>query len=85
MNSDTRVTAEQIAKDTGALVQCEICGNSYIRVFNREAEQQAYTRATDDWKSGVRGFEGMQREDVTEVVKSVLDNANLRCPNCELE
>ena len=83
MNSDTMETAEQIAKDNGAIVACPICGSYDICADDDEADRMTYAQATNDWRAGVRGFRGMSREDVMGVVKSVLDDALISCPGCK--
>ena len=82
MNSDTMETAEQCAKDAGAIVSCSICHGYHISAGDDDAERATYARATEEWKAGVRGFRGMSREDVMGVVKSVLQDANFKCPSC---
>lgn len=82
MNSETQMLAEECAIEAGAIIKCDICHSNYIRAFDDDAERQAYARATNEWKSGSRGFRGMEREEVMEAVKSALEDANLECPSC---
>lgn len=82
MNSDTRETAEQCAKEAGAIISCPVCGNHDVLADDDEAERNAYARATNELKAGVRGFRGMEREEVMAIVKSVLNDANIECPSC---
>ena len=83
MNSDTMETAQQCAKDVGAIVQCPICHGYDIRADDDDAERAAYARATQEWKDGVRGYRGMPREEVMDVVKTVLQDALIECPSCK--
>ena len=82
MNSDTAETAEQIAKDADAIVKCWACGSYYVYADDSEADRIAYAQATEAWKSGGRGFRTMSREEVMDIVKSVLDDAFVDCPGC---
>ena len=84
MNSDTTETAVQFAKDAGAIVQCADCHGYDVRAYDDDAESMAYAQATNAWKDGVRGFRGMSREEVVSVVKSVLDDALIECPSCQV-
>ena len=81
MNSDTVEIAEQIAKDVSAIVKCWACG-SCIYTNDGEADRMSYAQATEAWKSGDRGFRAMSREEVMDVVKSILDDAFVDCPGC---
>ena len=83
MNSDTVLTAEQCAKDAGAIVSCPICHGCDIDAGDDDANRMAYARATEEWKAGGRGFRGMDREEVMDVVKSVLQDALIECPSCK--
>lgn len=82
MNSDTQETAEECAKDAGAIIKCPSCLGYDISAFDPEAESRAYAIATEAWKSGTRGFRNMAREEVMGVVKSALQDANISCPSC---
>lgn len=78
MNSDTCETAEQLAREAGAIKPCSICGDD-LHAEDGKADQMTYARATNAWKSGVRGFRSMPREEVMDLVKSVLDDAPITC------
>lgn len=82
MNSDTQETAEECAKDAGAIIQCPSCHGYDISAHDPEAESRAYAIATVAWKDGTRGFRNMSREEVVSVLKSALDSANINCPSC---
>ena len=82
MNSDTVESAIQLAKDTGSILSCPVCGHYDLRAHDDNAEHRTYARATEAWKRRDRGFRGMEREDVMHVVKSVLDDAFIECPSC---
>jgi hypothetical protein len=38
--------------------------------------------ATNAWKDQVRGFRGMEREEVMAFMESVIEDANWKCPRC---
>ena len=80
MNNDTYETAEQLAKESGAVKSCSVCGSG-LYAWDGEADQMTYARATNAWKEGVRGFRSMSRKEVTHLIKSVLDDASTTC-NC---
>lgn len=84
MNSDTVETATQIAREAGAIETCKICGSSDIYMYNEDSDKIAYGSATNSWKEGVRGFRGMDREEVMSLIKSVLDDASSSCPSCDI-
>lgn len=81
VNSDTMETAIECCKEAGAIVKCPNCGEYDISAGDNTAERNAYARATNAWKMGVRGFRGMTREEVISEVKSALEDAG-RCPRC---
>lgn len=83
MNSDTIESALQIAKDAGAIVNCSSCGHYELRADDYDAECRAYAQATKAWKSVIRGFRGMEREDVMDSIKAALD-VPIKCPSCEV-
>ena len=78
MNSDTYETAEQLARESGAIKPCSICGGD-LYAEDSEADQMTYARATNAWKARVRGFRSMSREEVVELVRSVLIDAPITC------
>ena len=82
MNSDTRETAEILAKQARAIISCPICHEHEISVDDPEAERRTYALATQSWQSVSRGFQGMTREDVMNVIRSVLASASPTCPRC---
>ena len=82
MNSDTTETAAQYAKDAGAIKPCPVCHGHDIRAYDDDADRMTYAQATNAWKDGDRGFRGMSREEVIGIVKSVLDDALIKCPSC---
>jgi hypothetical protein len=81
-NSDTVETAEQCAKNAGAIVLCEICQGNYIVSGDSGARSMAYAYATQEWKAGSRGFRGMDRKEVMRSVQDVLEDADTNCPSC---
>ena len=82
MNSDTKLTVEELTKDVGAVVPCSRSGNCDVDAGDSEAEKMLYARATNLWKDGDRTFRNMSREDVVSFVKIVLDEAPFHCPGC---
>ena len=78
MNSDSYETAEQLAKESGAIKGCSLCGGD-LYAEDGEADQMTYARATNAWKAGDRGFRSMSRQEVVDLVKSVLDDAPITC------
>ena len=84
MNSDTIETAEQLARDAGAIVPCPVCLGYDVRAYDDDADRMTYAQATNAWKDGDRGFRNMSREEVLSVVKSVLDSALIKCPSCQI-
>ena len=85
MNSDTVELAAHLAKDTGAILSCPVCGHYDLHAYDDDAERMTYARATEAWKDGARGFRLMKREDVMQLVKSVLDDALAKCPSCHVD
>ena len=85
MNSDTMETAIQLAKDTGSILSCQACAGYDLRAHDADAERRTYARATEAWKSGDRGFRRMEREEVMGIVKSVLNDALIKCPSCDVD
>ena len=83
MNSDTRPTVEEIAKEVGVVVPCSGCGNYDVDAGDSEAEKMLYAQATNLWKDGDRAFRSMSREEVVTLVKTVLTEAPFRCPSCD--
>ena len=82
MNSDTIEAAQEVLKEAGAIVRCDRCGKAYVMAYDPDAEQWAYDQAENLRKAGERGFRGMSREEVEEVIKAALDDAPSTCPNC---
>jgi len=81
VDSDTMEAAVQCCKDAGAIKKCPGCGEYDVSAGDDAAERNAYARATNQWKAGVRGFRGMSREEVLDEVKSALQDAG-ECPRC---
>ena len=46
MNSDTVESAIQLAKDTGSILSCPVCGHYDLRAHDDDAEHRPYARAT---------------------------------------
>lgn len=42
MNAHVQIALEEIAKETGAIIPCEICGNYDVIAFDDDAEAKAY-------------------------------------------
>lgn len=81
MNSHVLEELEVIAKKAGAVVDCPICGNYDISAFDDDANRQAYAMATNAQKSGV--FRSATREEILAEMKSLIDDANHECPDCD--
>ena len=82
MNSDTEILVSDILTKSGALAQCEACGNYMLLAEDDDAEKMAYGMATNALKDGERGFRGMDRDEVMALIKRALNNAPTRCPSC---
>jgi hypothetical protein len=80
MNTHMYEQMEEIARQAKAVVRCEFC-RSYVSAEDPDAEAQAYASAADAWAHD--GFQGALLEDVQGLMKSVLKNADRRCPSCE--
>jgi hypothetical protein len=80
MNSDTRPSLEEFAKQSGAIIPCPTCSSYDISAGDYDAERMAYGMATNAWKSGQ--FRMDSREEIMSLMKSVLGGANHRCPSC---
>jgi hypothetical protein len=74
MNSDTMLAIEECAKEAGALISCPICVQ-LISANDEDAERTAYALATNAWKDGPRGFRGMARIEVMDLMKQVLQRS----------
>jgi hypothetical protein len=83
VNSDTLETAVKCCKDVGAIAECSGCGEYDVSTGDGEAERKAYARATNEWKNGERGFRGMSRKGVMDVVKTALQDA-VNAPDARL-
>ena len=83
MNSETRETVEEYAKQAEAIVRCPVCGNYDIYAEDEEADKRAYGAVTNAWKAGQ--FGGDSREDIVRVMEGVLRDANEVCPSCGAE
>ena len=79
MNGDTMIIAEEYAKEAGALINCPVCNEHLVSANDDDADRLAYAKATNAWKHGVRGFHGMEREEVMHLMKRVLQCSN-NCP-----
>jgi hypothetical protein len=80
MNAHMYERIEDIARQAKAVVRCEFC-RSNVSAEDRGAEVQAYASATDASMHGE--FQGALLEDVHGLMKSVLKNADRRCPSSE--
>ena len=72
MNGDTMLSVEECAKEAGALINCPSCGD-LISAGDPDADSLAYAKATNAWKDGIRGFRAMERTEVTDLIKRVLE------------
>lgn len=77
MNSETAMQIEECAKEAGALRDCPMCGQ-LTSAYDPDAEVRAYAIATNAWKDRRRGFRAMQRTEVMDLMKLVLE----RIGNC---
>jgi hypothetical protein len=80
MNSETRPTLEEYAKEAGAIIMCPSCHSNEISAGDSAAESMAYAMATNAWKRGE--FRMDSREEIMDLMKSVLTDANIKCPSC---
>ena len=53
MNSETRMTIEEMAKTAGAIVSCPTCFGYDVRAANDDADRMAYAQATNAWKVAI--------------------------------
>ncbi len=83
MNSESVEILTQIAKNAEAIIPCSICGSHYLSAYDEDAENIAYGMATNAWKNG--DFRGASREEIMQLTKSVIDDANDKCPSCEMD
>jgi hypothetical protein len=80
MNAHVQIALEEIAQQAQAVVKCRICGNNYVSAGDEEAESIAYAMATNACKRG--DFRSATLEEIRGAMKSVLRDANDRCPSC---
>ncbi len=85
MNSDTEILVDQILAELGAVAKCSVCHGFLLRTYDGDAEGMAYAMATNAWKDGQRGFRGMEREEVTSMIKKALIHTPSGCPSCNGE
>jgi hypothetical protein len=83
MNSDTDILVDEILAKSGALTKCPICQNYMVLAEDDDAEKMAYGMAANARKDGERGFRGMEREDVMDMIKQALIRAPSKCPSCD--
>ena len=81
MNAHMQEQLEEIARQAGAVVRCEICRSNDVSADNPVAEKQAYAMATNAWKR--HEFRSASLEEVRHLMASVLRDANHRCPSCD--
>jgi hypothetical protein len=82
MNSDTDILVDEILAKSGARTKCPICQNSMVLAEDADAEKMAYRMATNAWKDDERGFCGMEREEVMDMIKQALIRTPSKCPSC---
>ncbi len=82
MNSDTEILVAEILAESGAVEECQSCFGFMIRTDDDDAEKRAYGMATNEWKSGERGFRSMEREEVVTMIRRALAATPSKCPNC---
>jgi hypothetical protein len=83
MNAHIQEALIEIAREAGATVPCEVCGNCHLRSYDPEADRMAYAMTTNAWKNGERGFNrGVTREEALAAMKRCLESANDQCPSC---
>jgi hypothetical protein len=70
-NGHTMETAEQCAKDAGAIVKCSRC-YEYHAINDEAANQRAVTLALKSRDDGESGFREMSDEEVGEAVDSAI-------------
>jgi uncharacterized RDD family membrane protein YckC len=70
VNSDTQETALECAKEAGAIVKCRTCGEYDVCAYGEEAEKRAYVIAEQTRKMNERGFRGMSRQEVKDILRT---------------
>jgi hypothetical protein len=80
MNAHVQIALEEIAQAAHAIVKCRICQSNYVIADDDEAESLAYAMATNTCKRGE--FRSTTLEETRDAMKSVLRDANHRCPSC---
>ena len=80
MNSETVPTLEEYAKQAGAITLCPGCHANEVLARDSSAKSMAYAMATNALKRGE--FRMDSREEIMEMMKSVLTDANRKCPSC---
>ena len=83
MNNHVHETALEILRKAGVAIPCPRCRCNEIRVWDDDAEINAYALASDAWKEEDQGFRTMTREEVMECMKYAILDVNNRCPICD--
>ena len=81
MNAHMHEQLLEIARQAGAIINCPNCSASEVCAFDKDADSRAYAMATNAWKEGA--FRSASREETMEEMKSVIFDANHRCPVCQ--
>lgn len=83
MNSHTKETVENCARQAGAVEPCSLGCDYHVYAFDEEADRRTYALATNAWKAVDSGFRGMTLDQVRSVVKQFLESSSDQCPNCQ--
>jgi len=75
---ELRGIAESIARRAGAITECEIHGE----VLDNDCAEEAYALGNSLFNTELRGVFSTRRE-MTDAIKSVIDDASWDCGMCE--
>ena len=79
MDSDMYEGLTVIAKDSGAIRTCELCGSQDIGSLDGDAKNRAFAMASEAWKDGRFGG---AREEVVGAMDDLLRGVDQTCPRC---
>lgn len=73
-------TAQGIAVEAGAIIECEHHPGTYLSCDNAEANNKAYAFGTNKIKTGKLD---LKRQELMDAIKSAIDDAGDECYSCE--
>lgn len=76
---DLYLYAQGIASQAGAIRECEYHSGIFITCENADAEDEAYAFARREIENGEKSF---NREELTDAVKSAINEAGEECGYC---